>query len=104
MKYLLLLVVGVFLFAGISSVRADDLDDDDLPVVEMNLGASKEGSRTDAEAVQREEEAIKLDGLNVAQIKELREKVRKVYLPSGGEPYDEVDHQLAVPQQGDLLA
>lgn len=31
----------------------------------------------DAEVVQREEEAIKLDGLNVAQVKELREKSEK---------------------------
>lgn len=76
MKYLLLLVVGVFLFTGISSVRADDLEED-LPVVEQDLGASKEGSRTDAEALQREEEAIKLDGLNVAQLKEAREKMEK---------------------------
>lgn len=41
------------------------------------MGASREGSRTDAETVKREEEAIKLDGLNVAQIKELREKSEK---------------------------
>ncbi|XP_049532133.1 endoplasmin [Anopheles darlingi] len=78
MKYLLLLVLGVFLFAGIQQVRAEaDDDDDTLPLVDNNLGASKEGSRTDAEAVKREEEAIKLDGLNVAQIKELREKSEK---------------------------
>ncbi|XP_058061440.1 endoplasmin [Anopheles bellator] len=79
MKYLLLLVLGVFLFAGISQVRAEAADDDDdtLPMVDNDLGASKEGSRTDAEAVKREEEAIKLDGLNVAQIKELREKSEK---------------------------
>lgn len=32
---------------------------------------------SDAEAVKREEEAIKLDGLNVAQMKELREKSEK---------------------------
>ena len=32
---------------------------------------------SDAEVVKREEEAIKLDGLNVAQIKELREKSEK---------------------------
>ena len=31
----------------------------------------------DAEVVKREEEAIKLDGLNVAQVKELREKSEK---------------------------
>lgn len=41
------------------------------------MGASREGSRTDAEVVKREEEAIKLDGLNVAQVKELREKSEK---------------------------
>ncbi|KFB42185.1 AGAP001424-PA-like protein [Anopheles sinensis] len=78
MKYLLLLVVGVFLISGINQVRAEaDDDDETLPLVDNNLGASKEGSRTDAEAVKREEEAIKLDGLNVAQIKELREKSEK---------------------------
>jgi heat shock protein beta len=32
---------------------------------------------TDDEVVKREEEAIKLDGLNVAQIKELRDKAEK---------------------------
>lgn len=32
---------------------------------------------TDAEVVEREEEAIKIDGLNVAQIKEMREKSEK---------------------------
>ncbi|XP_053660629.1 endoplasmin [Anopheles marshallii] len=78
MKYLLLLVLGVFLVSGIHHVRAEaDDDDDTLPRVDNNLGASKEGSRTDAEAVKREEEAIKLDGLNVAQMKELREKSEK---------------------------
>lgn len=33
---------------------------------------------SDANAVKREEEAIKVDELNVAQIKELRDKVRLV--------------------------
>lgn len=33
----------------------------------------------DSDAVQREEEAIKLDGLNVAQMKEIREKVCCVF-------------------------
>jgi heat shock protein beta len=45
--------------------------------VDVDLGASREGSRTDDEVVQREEEAIKLDGLNVAQMKELRDKAEK---------------------------
>uniref|UniRef100_A0A182N5G3 Heat shock protein 83 n=1 Tax=Anopheles dirus TaxID=7168 RepID=A0A182N5G3_9DIPT len=77
MKYLLLLVLGVFLIAGHVRAETDVEDDGTLPKVDDNLGASKQGSRTDAEAVQREEEAIKLDGLNVAQIKELREKSEK---------------------------
>jgi heat shock protein 90kDa beta len=34
-------------------------------------------SFTDDEVIKREEEAIKLDGLNVAQIKELRDKSEK---------------------------
>lgn len=47
--------------------------------VEPDLGASREALRTDDNVVQREEEAIKLDGLNVAQIKELREKAEKFH-------------------------
>ncbi|XP_030628037.1 endoplasmin [Chanos chanos] len=58
-----------------TSVRADDVDVDGT--VEEDLGKSREGSRTDDEVVQREEEAIQLDGLNAAQIKEMREKSEK---------------------------
>ena len=47
------------------------------PKVEDDIGKSRDGSKTDDEAVQREEEAIKLDGLNVAQMKELRDKAEK---------------------------
>lgn len=53
------------MFAG--SVRAED-DDDSADTVEADLGAGMEGSRTDDNVVAREEEAIKLDGLNVAQV------------------------------------
>uniref|UniRef100_A0A3Q0SMS2 Endoplasmin n=1 Tax=Amphilophus citrinellus TaxID=61819 RepID=A0A3Q0SMS2_AMPCI len=53
----------------------DELDVDGT--VEEDLGKSRDGSRTDDEVVQREEEAIQLDGLNAAQIKELREKSEK---------------------------
>ena len=38
---------------------------------------SREGSRTDDEVVKREEEAIKLDGLSVAEIKEMRSKAER---------------------------
>ncbi|MBN3283216.1 ENPL protein, partial [Polyodon spathula] len=58
------------------SVRAEDEVDID-GTVEDDLGKSRDGSRTDDEVVQREEEAIQLDGLSAAQIKELREKSEK---------------------------
>ena len=47
------------------------------PKVEEDIGKSRDGSKTDDEAVQREEEAIKLDGLSVAQMKEIRDKAEK---------------------------
>ncbi|XP_029178787.1 endoplasmin [Nylanderia fulva] len=75
MKKLLILVAGLFLLTGF--VRADEDADEDVGTVENDLGASREASRTDHEAVQREEEAIKIDGLNTAQMKELREKSEK---------------------------
>uniref|UniRef100_UPI003AAA8677 endoplasmin-like n=1 Tax=Centroberyx gerrardi TaxID=166262 RepID=UPI003AAA8677 len=59
-----------------TSVRAEDEVEIDGKV-EEDLGKSREGSRTDDEVVQREEEAIQLDGLNAAQIKEIREKSEK---------------------------
>uniref|UniRef100_A0A4W3IJC3 Endoplasmin n=1 Tax=Callorhinchus milii TaxID=7868 RepID=A0A4W3IJC3_CALMI len=45
--------------------------------VEEDLGKSRDGSKTDDEVTKREEEAIQLDGLNPAQIKELRDKSEK---------------------------
>ncbi|KAL6431073.1 hypothetical protein ACFW04_007068 [Cataglyphis niger] len=75
MKKVLILIAGLFLLAGF--VRAEDEVDEDVGTVENDLGASREASRTDHETVQREEEAIKIDGLNTAQIKELREKSEK---------------------------
>lgn len=58
-------------------VRAEDETKDEVGTVEADLGSSREGSRTDDEVIQRDEERIKLDGLNVAQIKELRDKAEK---------------------------
>nr|XP_020660064.1 endoplasmin [Pogona vitticeps] len=55
--------------------KADELDVDGT--VEDDLGKSREGSRTDDEVVQREEESIQLDGLNASQIKQIREKSEK---------------------------
>ncbi|XP_077592835.1 endoplasmin-like [Stigmatopora nigra] len=67
------LLVGLLAFAA---VRADDEVDVD-GTVDEDLGKSRDGSKTDDEVVQREEEAIQLDGLNAAQVKELREKSEK---------------------------
>lgn len=77
MKYFLL--IGLLLFAGFHQIAADDdVDGDgDTETIDLDLGSFKEGSRTDSDTLQREEEAIKLDGLNVAQMKELREKAEK---------------------------
>jgi len=46
-------------------------------ILDNDLGSSRKGSRTDEGVVSREEEAIQLDGLNVAQLKELRDKAEK---------------------------
>ncbi|PSN30086.1 Endoplasmin [Blattella germanica] len=73
MKTFLFCVLGILLLTGLS--HADDVDDVDT--IEQDIGSSREGSRTDDEVVKREEEAIKLDGLNVAQMKELRDKAEK---------------------------
>lgn len=72
MKRNLFLILGLCLLAGHCLAQ-----DEDEPVTEADLGSSREGSKTDDEVVQREEEAIKLDGLNVAQMKELRDKAEK---------------------------
>ncbi|XP_014277591.1 endoplasmin [Halyomorpha halys] len=68
MKKLIFLGLGLLFLLG--TTKAEETVEDDL-------GASREGSRTDDQAVEREENAIKLDGLNVAQLKELREKAEK---------------------------
>uniref|UniRef100_V9ILG4 Heat shock protein 83 n=1 Tax=Apis cerana TaxID=7461 RepID=V9ILG4_APICE len=75
MRKALILLPILFFLTGF--VRAENLMEEDIGTVENDLSASREGSRTDNEVIQREEEAIKLDGLNVAQIKELREKAEK---------------------------
>ena len=67
------------LLALSSFVRADNPTEDELQpdTVDDDLGASREGSRTDDEVVKREEEAINIDGLSIAELKELREKSEK---------------------------
>lgn len=81
---LILGLVTLFLVAGY--VRADEDDDvkthvhdasEDEFDLDDDIGKSRDGSRTDDEVVQREEEAIKLDGLSVSELKELRDKAEK---------------------------
>jgi heat shock protein beta len=71
--------VAVLIAMTATSVRADDDADDELKTetVDDDLGSSREGSRTDSETLEREEEAIKLDGLSVAEMKELRDRSEK---------------------------
>jgi len=72
------LLASLALMAPTVSASADAAGDNVAPdTVEENLGAHAEGSRTDADVVNREEEAILLDGLNVAQMKEMRDSAEK---------------------------
>jgi len=76
MKHWLFLSVALLLL-GFSQVKAEE--DGDLPTetVDENIAAHKEGSRTDTETVDREAEAIKIDGLSVAEMKLMRESAEK---------------------------
>ncbi|XP_010790631.1 endoplasmin [Notothenia coriiceps] len=70
-------VIGlVFALCAFAAVKAED-ELDIEGTVEEDFGKSRDASKTDDEVVQREEEAIQLDGLNAAQIKEIREKSEK---------------------------
>ncbi|XP_048863044.1 endoplasmin [Brienomyrus brachyistius] len=71
--WILGLVCALLAFTSVTAESDVEVDG----TVEDDLGKSRDGSRTDDEVVQREEEAIQLDGLNTAQIKELREKSEK---------------------------
>jgi len=73
----LFLSLAVLLLAFSSQVRAEE--DGELPTetVVDDIAAHKEGSRTDSETVDREAEAIKLDGMSVAEMKLMRESAEK---------------------------
>ena len=79
-RSLLVLFLLAFLASTLTppGVRAEDEEEDfTLPVAESDLGSHKEAGRTDENAVEREEEAIKLDGLSVAELKQLRDSSEK---------------------------
>jgi len=76
MKNLFFVSLAVFLLA-FSSVRAEEDDTLETETVDNDMAAHREGSRTDTETVDREAEAIKLDGLSVAEVKQLRDSAEK---------------------------
>merc|ERR1719187_1220998 len=71
-KYLLIGLLGILLTAGLAKAQ----EDEDV-TLEDDIGKSRDGSKTDDEVVKREEEAIKLDGMSVAEMKQLREGAEK---------------------------
>jgi len=77
MKNLAFLALAILLLSPLC--LADNPTEDELQpeTADDDLGASREGSRTDDEVVKREEEAINIDGLSVAEMKELRDKAEK---------------------------
>lgn len=79
-NYLLIFTLTLSFTILSNNIHAEEVSDaveGEEISLDANLKAGKEGSVTDAQVVAREEEAIKLDGLNVAQMKELREKAEK---------------------------
>lgn len=72
----LLIFLGVVLLTY--GVRCEDTEAlDSAGTADPELAAHLDASKTDDEVLQREEEAIKIDGLNVAQLKNLREQSEK---------------------------
>merc|ERR1712045_477082 len=76
MKNLYYLSLAVLLLTFSSQVRAEE-DDLETETVDNDMAAHREGSRTDTDTVDREAEAIKLDGLSVAEVKQLRDSAEK---------------------------
>ena len=78
MKNLVYLGLAVLLLSLSTQVRADN-DEAELETetVDNDMAAHREGSRTDTETKDREDEAIKLDGLSVAEVKQMRDSAEK---------------------------
>lgn len=74
----LIVLVAICFILAFPNTRVNAIsDNDDEETVKKNIGGIKTGSKTDDEVIQREEEAIKLDGLSVAEMKELRNRAEK---------------------------
>ncbi|KAH9522857.1 hypothetical protein DERF_006413 [Dermatophagoides farinae] len=81
-KFTFAILISALIFSSFHLANCEDILDDELNLdsaatVDQDFGAHHDGSKTDDQVIQREEEAIKLDGLSVAQMKELREKAEK---------------------------
>eukprot|EP01113_Clastostelium_recurvatum_P027439 TRINITY_DN330_c0_g1_i2.p1 TRINITY_DN330_c0_g1~~TRINITY_DN330_c0_g1_i2.p1 ORF type:complete len:827 (+),score=442.28 TRINITY_DN330_c0_g1_i2:98-2578(+) len=69
-----LFLVGLAVFPTITYVSADDaVASGPDPTLQANLKGGNVGSQTDAEVVQREEQAINSEGYSVAEMKQIRE-------------------------------
>uniref|UniRef100_A0A7E4W245 HATPase_c domain-containing protein n=1 Tax=Panagrellus redivivus TaxID=6233 RepID=A0A7E4W245_PANRE len=76
-KYIVCLGLLLLALSLAPSARVQASDDIDEDTVVEDIAKGKHGSTTDDEVVAREEESIKLDGLSVAEVKQLREKSEK---------------------------
>ncbi|XP_019855235.1 PREDICTED: endoplasmin-like [Amphimedon queenslandica] len=78
--YFILVLLSLTCFTGIVHCQEEEEEyagTDTPPTVDPDIGASRDALKTDDETIQKEEEAIKLDGLSVAEMKELRDKAEK---------------------------
>ena len=77
-NWLLSCILLCLLALTLTPLRAKaEEEDNDFSVLEDDLGAFREGGRTDDNVVKREEEAIKLDGLSISEMKQLRDSAEK---------------------------
>lgn len=70
----LYLLFGLIALCAVAARAEEEVES---ATVEPDLGSHKEGSRTDDEVIKKDEERIKLDGLSVSEIKQLRENAEK---------------------------
>nr|CAB3254423.1 endoplasmin-like [Phallusia mammillata] len=72
-------LVALCLLLSSAQVRSDENEatEEENPKVDADIGKAADASKTDDEVVQREEEAIHIDGLSPSEVKQLREQSEK---------------------------
>lgn len=75
--FLLFGFIAFSLVINLASADNDKTEDEVEPKVDEDVGKSRDASKTDDEVVAREEEAINIDGLSVAEVKQMREASEK---------------------------